>query len=209
MWPHPGLPAPGSKKYPKQSQKSLRSLKIGETLTATRKDRYRISAIIFSSFGMGESAFYCANHRFSGKCQQLPEWKIHRFFRWKMPFAVFRSGSGVSDKTIFFETPETLPRLFRTLFGPQGRTARETLSETLRGFRALWARETPVMGGRDPNSSSSIPSDRSAKKNREHQSMETACHHICICHVILMGLGQELNLHLPLQCNSEFPTRKN
>ena len=46
---------------------------------------------------MGESAFYCANHRVSRKCQQPPGWKIHRIFRWKMPFAVFRSGSGVSD----------------------------------------------------------------------------------------------------------------
>ena len=29
--------------------------------------------------------------------------------------------------------------------------------------------------------------------------METAKRHICIYHVILIGLGQELNLHLPLQ----------
>ena len=56
------------------------------------------SAIIFSTPGKGESAFHCANHRVSCKCQQPPGWKIHRFFRWKMPFAVFRSGSGVSDK---------------------------------------------------------------------------------------------------------------
>ena len=61
------------------------------------------SAIIFSTPGMGESAFYCANHRVSCKCQQPPGWKIHRFFRWKMPFAVFRSGSGVSERTpVFF-----------------------------------------------------------------------------------------------------------
>ena len=58
------------------------------------------------------------------------------------------------------------------------------------------------------NSNSSIPTIGSAT-NREHQSMETARHHICICHVILIGLGQELNLHLPLQCNCEFPTREN
>ena len=45
----------------------------------------------------------------------------------------------------------------------------------------------------------------------EHQSMETARHHICIYHVILIGLGQEFNLHLhlPLQCNSELATREN
>ena len=36
--------------------------------------------------------------------------------------------------------------------------------------------------------------------------MESARHHICIYHVILIGLGQELHLHLPLQCNSEFLT---
>ena len=36
--------------------------------------------------------------------------------------------------------------------------------------------------------------------------METARHHICIYHVILFGLGQELKLHPPLQCNSEFTT---
>ena len=34
----------------------------------------------------------------------------------------------------------------------------------------------------------------------EHQNMETARHHICIYHVILVGLGQELHLHLRLQC---------
>ena len=55
------------------------------------------SAIICSTPGMAESAFYCANHRVSCKCQQPPGWKIHGFFRWKMPFAVFRSGSGVSE----------------------------------------------------------------------------------------------------------------
>ena len=55
------------------------------------------SAIICSTPGKGESASYCANHRVSCKCQQSSGWKIHRFFRWKMPFAVFRSGSGVSE----------------------------------------------------------------------------------------------------------------
>ena len=38
--------------------------------------------------------------------------------------------------------------------------------------------------------------------------METAGHHICIYHVTLIGLAQEFNLHLPLQCKSEFPTRE-
>ena len=58
------------------------------------------------------------------------------------------------------------------------------------------------------NSNSSIPTIRSAKKI-EHQSMETTRHRICIYHVILIGLGQEFNLHLLLQFNSEPPTRKN
>ena len=49
------------------------------------------------------------------------------------------------------------------------------------------------------DSNSSIPTIRSAA-NREHQNMETARHHICIYNVTLLGLGQELNLHLPLQC---------
>ena len=39
-------------------------------------------------------------------------------------------------------------------------------------------------------------------------SMETARHHICIDHVTLIGLGQELHLHLPLQCQSEFASKK-
>ena len=41
------------------------------------------------------------------------------------------------------------------------------------------------------NSNSSIPTITSAVANSR------------IYHVILMGLGQELDLHLPLQCNSE------
>ena len=55
------------------------------------------SAIIFSTRGLGEPAFYCANHRLSCEFLQPPGWKIHRFFRWNMPFAVFRSGSAVSE----------------------------------------------------------------------------------------------------------------
>ena len=53
-----------------------------------------------------------------------------------------------------------------------------------------------------------LPSPQIDLRQTEHQSMETARHHICIYHVILIGLGQELNLHLPLQWNSEFPTRE-
>ena len=76
---------------------------LGETLTATRKDCCRILRQFFHSWD-GESAFYCANHRISCKCQQPPRWKIHRFSRWKMPFAVFRCGSGVSE--IFLQPSE-------------------------------------------------------------------------------------------------------
>ena len=75
-----GLPAPGSKKCPKQSRNSLRSL-----------------------------------------------------------------------KTVYFETPETASRLFRTVFGPRGRKAPGDSLETLSGFRARRARETPVRGGRGCN----------------------------------------------------------
>ena len=38
--------------------------------------------------------------------------------------------------------------------------------------------------------------------------METARHHICIYHEILIGLARELHRQLPLQCNSEFTTRE-
>ena len=38
--------------------------------------------------------------------------------------------------------------------------------------------------------------------------MEAARRYICIYHEILIGLGQELNRHLPLQCSSEFTARK-
>ena len=72
------------------------------------------SAIIFSTPGMGGSAFYCANHRVSCKCQQPPGWKIHRFFRWKMPFAVFRSGSGISE---FIKEPKSEPETLELLSG--------------------------------------------------------------------------------------------
>ena len=52
------------------------------------------------------------------------------------------------------------------------------------------------------------PSPQLDLRQIEHQSMETARYHICIDHVILIVLGQALNLHLPLQCNSEIATRK-
>ena len=55
------------------------------------------------------------------------------------------------SQEMFFETSETLLRLFWTLFGPWGRTARETLSKTLWGHWARRTRETPASGGRDPN----------------------------------------------------------
>ena len=88
---------------------------LGQTLTATvfTKRPLQNSAIIFSIFGLGESAFNCANHRVSCKCQQPSGWKIHRFFRWKMPFAVLRSGSRVSEIS-------SEPQRFRRILGKLG-----------------------------------------------------------------------------------------
>ena len=70
---------------------------FGGNLSCYMKRLLQDSVINFSTFGMGESAFHCANHVVSCKCQQPPGWKIHRFFLCKMPCAIFRSGSGVSD----------------------------------------------------------------------------------------------------------------
>ena len=53
------------------------------------------------------------------------------------------------------------------------------------------------------------PSPKLDLRQIEHQSMETARHCICIYHAILIGQGQELNMHLPLQCHSEFATTEN
>ena len=55
-------------------------------------------------------------------------------------------------KTVYFESPETVSRLFRTLFGLRGREAPGDSFETLSGFRARRARETPVRGGWGCNS---------------------------------------------------------
>ena len=54
-----------------------------------------------------------------------------------------------SLKTVYLETPETVSRLFRTLFanGP-----RKDCLETLSGFRARRAQETPLRGGWGCNS---------------------------------------------------------
>ena len=79
----PGPSAPGSKKCPKQSQKSLRSL-----------------------------------------------------------------------KTVYFESPEILSRLFRTLLGPWGRKAPGDSFGDSSGISCPKGPETPVRGGWDPNSKS-------------------------------------------------------
>ena len=93
-----GLPAPGSKKCPKQSRNSLRSL-----------------------------------------------------------------------KTVYFETPETVSRLFRTLCGPWGRKAPKDSFETLSGFRTHRARETPIRGGRGCNSMPIIWARKGIPKNLSSQ----------------------------------------
>ena len=81
-----------------------------------------------------------------------------------------------SFKTVFLETPETLPRLFRTLFGPRRRTAQETLSETLRGFLAQRSRETPVRVGRDPNG---IPKNTAFMRTSSKSSRELLPSSLC------------------------------
>ena len=83
------------------------------------------SATIFFTPGGGDTGFYCASHRVSCKCQQPSGWKIHTFFRWKMPFAVFVVGSGVSEnrakilpgKSGLFGPDWSLFRAYRGLFG--------------------------------------------------------------------------------------------
>ena len=62
---------------------------IGGNANRYTKRPLQDSAIIFSIFGLGVSAFYCANHRVFCKYQQPPGWKIHRFLRWKMPYLLY------------------------------------------------------------------------------------------------------------------------
>ena len=88
--------APGTRKESKRVSRDLRPRGRGNFNRYTKRP-LQDSAMIFSTPEMGKSAFHCANHMVSCKCQQPPGWKIHRFYRWKMPFAVFRSGSGVPD----------------------------------------------------------------------------------------------------------------
>ena len=108
--PNPQNPWKRQRKYQNNQGNSLLKINQGNpknqgmegqgrgTFNRYTKRPLQDSAIIFSNPGMGESAFYYANHRVCCKCQQRPGWKIHTFFRWNMPFAVFRGGSGVSDK---------------------------------------------------------------------------------------------------------------
>ena len=61
-----------------------------------------------------------------------------------------------SLKKLYFETPETVFRLFRTLFRPRGRkTQGDSLGDFL-GFRARRAREPVVRGERSCNLSIQI-----------------------------------------------------
>ena len=62
-----------------------------------------------------------------------------------------------SLKTVYCETPETVSRLFRTLFGRRGRKGPGDSFETVSGFWARRARETPVRGGRGCNLSVQNP----------------------------------------------------
>ena len=54
-----------------------------------------------------------------------------------------------SLKTVYFQTPETVSRLFRTLLDPGAGRPRETLLRRFRVSQARRAWETPVRGGRD------------------------------------------------------------
>ena len=56
-----------------------------------------------------------------------------------------------SLETVYLETLETVSRLFRTLFGLRGLPAPGESLETLSGFRAWTARETPVKASRGCN----------------------------------------------------------
>ena len=61
-----------------------------------------------------------------------------------------------SLKVDCFETAETVSRLFRSLiWTPRAEGPGDSL-ETLSGFRALWARETPARGGRGCNTQSPL-----------------------------------------------------
>ena len=71
----------------------------GEPLTATRKDRYRILRYFSPLLGWRHLHFTAQVTGFPESLSKPPAWKIQRCFRWKMPFAVFRSGSGVSDES--------------------------------------------------------------------------------------------------------------
>ena len=82
-----------------ESEKGQTTLYNRGNLNRYTKRPLQDSARNCSTPGMGESALDCTNHRVSCKFQQPTGWKIHRFFRWRMPFAVSRSGSGVSDTT--------------------------------------------------------------------------------------------------------------
>ena len=75
----------------------LRSSRAGwGTFDRYTKRPLQDSAIIFSTRGMGESAFYCKSQGFL-QISATPRVENPQIFRWKMPFTVFRSGSAVSD----------------------------------------------------------------------------------------------------------------
>ena len=67
-----------------------------------------------------------------------------------------------------FETPETVSRLFRTLFGPRGRKAPGDSFETLSGFRARRARETPVRGGRRCKTNAKIRGQKNRTRKKKN-----------------------------------------
>ena len=62
----------------------------GETLTATRKDRYGISTIIFPSQDEGICVLLRKSQGFLRKCQQPPGWKSTDFFPLRQMIPVSR-----------------------------------------------------------------------------------------------------------------------
>ena len=75
-----------------------------------------------------------------------PGVEYHRFFRWKMPFAVFRSGSGVSD---FSKAERKMSLKFSKValnqaFGQDIPRSSEGYSEN---SRRLWLSEIPYWKG--------------------------------------------------------------
>ena len=104
---YPGRPVilgQGILNWPSPSAKMCRGFLV--VLNRYTKRPLQDSAILFSTFGMGESAFYCANHRVSCKCHQPPGW---------LTFAGFSAGK--FHLLYLVVVPESLNKFWRILPG--------------------------------------------------------------------------------------------